>query len=571
MEKLPSMNIELSLIDENDQVIQNMTTDEQGYFDLTSFLPDRDYKIAIDDSIRDQLGDADIFLTNDLGKNMVFMNDAELGIFGFKVLSGERIDELNQLEQKASDGDVVDKPTIITGKVDTRGSLNKKVTLNLVDASSNVIDQIETDENGFFSFNTGATERSYFLSVDEDMHGLVDVYEIYLTNDNPTADIVVNKTDKHLFEFRTLEDASNRALDRLKEEDRGMTSTIIDKYSSPAAQNVTSLRGFIRAGTLPIINSTISLVDEDDHELSRTVTDDLGQFSFDDKLDEGDYKLLLNDPQTDELKSSQIYLAKNPQDVVFYLNDNRAGVFAFKKLAKQDPLTLHSLSNETEKGKVVNKTVTTIKGRFEYSQLPKKGVKLKLMDAEENIVQITDVQPNGDFEFQEFTVNENYFIAVDSSEGLSDIYQIYLSGEQRNVLVNSTDRFVFAFSMLPSMDLKLSSSYLIDAPLGAWDAMQPRFDFDHNPDGAFRSYFEVSMSDPSIDQELNLIHDSAVKGNQVTIRVSNEYLAGSEVQLKRLTNAEVEQLIQSIVDLGVEKERISFQRNGSDQALIYIR
>jgi len=108
-------------------------------------------------------------------------------------------------------------------------------------------------------------------------------------------------------------------------------------------------------------------------------------------------------------------------------------------------MRLDSLKSETESGYVVSDAPAKLRGKFEYKKLPKSGVRLKLMDEQENIIQITEVDENGNFEFEKYTVNENYFISVEDGEGLSDIYEIYLSGQQKNVLVNRTNKYVFAF------------------------------------------------------------------------------------------------------------------------------
>lgn len=572
MEKLPAMNVELSLLDENDRVVQNVKTNDQGYFDLQSFLPDRDYRIAIKDSIRQGLVDADIYLTNTLGDGMVFMNEGELGMFGFKVLSGERIDQVEELEQKANKGKIVDKPTQITGKVAAFGTINEKVKLNVIDQNSNVIEQIETDEDGYFSFSTNAKEKRYFLSVDEKTHGLVDVYEIFLTNDNPNEDIIVSKTDKHLFEFITLRDASTAGLKKLKEVDRGISPVILSKYAYEYSKDDKAITGFLKMGKLPLINTTITLVDEMDNEISRSITDGAGRFVFDTALDTGNYKLLLDDQQKEVLDEREIFLARNPQDVVFYLNDDRAGMFAFKKLSKNEPYSLYSLTQETEKGKVVNNQVSTLKGKFQYSTLPKEGVRLKLMDESEAVVQITEIDENGNFEFKNFSTNKNYFIAVEANSGLSDIYEIYLSGQQKNVLVNNTNRFVFAFSVLPSMDVVLSESYENDSPLGEADKLKPRFAFDMEDDTPYKSYYELDLYTLKREQYKSLtpVVNSSKEGFQVTVRLSKENRENDSLDLEPIPTEDIESVIKAFVAKGIDPNKISYQRNGSDQALIYL-
>ena len=41
---------------------------------------------------------------NDLGEKMVFMNEEELGMFGFKVISGNTIEGIGEFEEMARPG-----------------------------------------------------------------------------------------------------------------------------------------------------------------------------------------------------------------------------------------------------------------------------------------------------------------------------------------------------------------------------------------------------------------------------------------------------------------------------------
>lgn len=571
MEKLPAMNIKLNLLDENDRVIQSVTTNSEGFFNLQSFLPDRDYKIAIDEDIRQELKSADIFLTNDLGDNMVFMNEKELGIFGFKVLSGQQVKEVSELEKLANKGAIVDKPTTISGKVATYGTLSKNVTLNVVDEKNKVVQSITTDDQGFFSFNTNATEKSYFLSVEGDMNGLVDVYEIYLTNDNDNEDIVVTKTDKHLFEFRALNKGVNYAIKELKVQDAAMPDHLLAKYGFTSVDR-TDISGYLKLDKLPIIGSQIYLMDENDKVLSTAVTNDEGEFVFSDLLKEGSYSLQLKSDQEQELDKREIFLARNPDEVLFYLNDDRAGVFAFKKLSKSQPITLYSLRTEVEQGAVVWEKNSALKGKFEYNKLPKSGVKIELLDEAENVIQITNVDENGEFEFKNYQVNKNYFISVSGDEGLSDIYEVYLSGQQKNVLVNNTNKFVFAFKVLPTQDILLSDAFERDESDAA--LLTDRHSHVQNglkmEDG--RRYFEFDLNDFKSNDlsPLTIVAADAALGKKVIVRLSKEKSIARAIELETIAASDYEPIIQELVKLGVSKDRITARGNGSDQVIMVI-
>ena len=572
LKQLPVMNIKLNLMDENDQVVQSIVTNEDGYFNLQAFLPDKDYRIAIDEELKSELDEAEIFLTNDLGERMVFMNEDELGIFGFKVLSGERFEAVDDFELEAKRGKVVDKPTKITGKVNTYGTLTEKVPLKIMDENNQVVKSIETDEEGYFSFSTDASEKRYFLSIDEQMVGLVDVYEVFLTNENPEEDIVVSKTDKHLFEFSSLINRGNSGLKLLDERDYGMPQHFFETLGMMPKLNDGDLVGFLRLDSLPIIAATINLLDEEDKVLGTASTDSLGRFTFDMKLIEGDYQLQLTEGQDELLEGSEVFLAKNPDDVLFYLNDERSGVFAFKKLARNSPISLNSLKEETMRGEVVNAEMTTLKGKFTYKSLPKSGVTLYLMDDNENVVQSTVVNKKGEFQFDRYTTDRNYFISVED-EGLSDIYEVYLTGEQKNVLVNRMDKYVFAFRVLPSKDVVLTQAFETDHEMRL-PRIPKHMVMGEGIGDQKRSYHEFDLDFLKRSDYLSLhrIVKDYNEDFQVVLRLYlDQSGASSGKELRSIQMQDVQPVIDRLVEFGVQRSEIEVRTSVSDQALLILK
>ncbi len=567
--ELKPMKVKLNLMDANDQIIQSITTNEDGYFNLQSFLPNRDYKLAIADELKDELGDAEIFLANDLGDRMVFMNEEELGMFAFKVISGSTMDGVDEFEDMARAGKVVDEPTTITGKVTSFGTIPEKLTLNIIDEQNNVVKSVKTDDEGFFSFSTDAMQKRYFLSIDKNLAGLVDVYEVFLTNDNPEEDIVVTKTDKHLFEFSSLVNAGNSPIKLIDEPDYGMPGYIYESFGlMPSGRN--ELAGYLRKGALPLIDAEIELLDENEEVLGKVRTNDSGAFTFDTPMNEGEYQLRLTPEQTEELKGSEIFLAKNPDDVVFYLNDDRSGVFAFKKLARKQAMTLYSFEEQAESGVLVNEG-TTLKGKFNYDKLPKKGVTLTLLDEDENIVQTTQVSKDGSFEFSKFTSEKNYFISADA-EGLSDIYEIYLSGENKNVLVNRTNRFVFAFKVLPTQDVLLTEAFEKDDGMPSdVDAELDGVRMNKSVDRSFHE-FDLDLLKAVDFEPLDQVVEEAKKDYNIVIRVYVETPGGGseDVQLRTLSEEDVEPLIEHLEGHNISRKNMKVRASNSDQVIIQI-
>jgi flagellar hook assembly protein FlgD len=579
LEKLPAIRIKLNLMDENNDVVQSVMTSEDGFFNIQAFLPDRNYKIAIDDSIKTDLSKADIFLTNQMGDQMVFMNEKELGMFGFKVLSGSKVEAVEEFESLASKGAIVDKSTQISGRVASFGTLNEKVQLKVLDDNNNVVETIETDEEGYFSFDTKAREKSYFLSVDADGTGLVDVYEIYLTNNSEEDDIVVTKTGQQLFGFRLLNDGRSLGMQTLPELDSEMPEVIYKSFGLKPAGFSDQLVGFLQMSKLPIIDAEIMLLDENDVVLETTKTDLEGKFAFANILENGKYSLKLAPEQQKNLDRSEIFLAKNISDVVYYLNDKNAGVFAFQKLAKPESKSISEFQSEVETGKVVSQK-TSLQGKFQYAKLPKVPVKLKLMDDRENVVQVVEVDVNGEFRFENYTLNRNYFIAVEGGEGLSDIYEIYISGEHKNVLVNRTNKSVYSFKVLPSLGVMLTQSFQDDGSLEVGNksenVIRP-IEYDglisETYLGKKQAYYEfdIEILDQTDYVSMQRIASKANSGYGVIVRFSKEAKTqGGKVELLPLDLDEANGAVKALLNFGVSESAIKVRSNGSDQLIMRV-
>ena len=323
---------------------------------------------------------------------------------------------------------------------------------------------------------------------------------------------------------------------------------------------------------MPLIDAEIELLDENESVVGKVKTGQDGYFQFDTPFDEGEYELRLTKEQQDMLASSEIYLAKNPDDVLFYMNDNRAGVFAFKKLARNKPMTLYSLRMEAEGGALVNEG-TSLKGKFQYNKLPKNGVMLTLLDEEENVVQQIEVQKDGSFEFDRFTTDKNYFISADG-EGLSDIYEIYISGQNKNVLVNRTNKFVFSFKVLPSQDVVLTEAFekddgMLQGNVVIGDGARTNLSVD-------RAYheFDLDMLKALDFEPLDQVVAEARKDYQIVIRVYVEVEDApkdTDVALRTLSEKDIEPMLMHLEAHSIDRKNIEVRLSNSDQAIIVIQ
>jgi len=64
--------------------------------------------------------------------------------------------------------------------------------------------------------------------------------------------------------------------------------------------------------------------------------------------------------------------------------------------------------------------------------------------------------------------------------------------------------------------------------------------------------------------------NSSKEGFQVTVRLSKENRENDSLDLEPIPTEDIESVIKAFVAKGIDPNKISYQRNGSDQALIYL-
>jgi len=569
LDKLPAIAVKLNLMDENEQIISSTTTDDNGYFNFDRFLPDKNYTISINNDDVNLLKESDLYLANDVDDMTVFLNNEGPGLFGFKVLSGERYEDLEEFKKDAQEGKVVDKRSSISGIVSTPGVLKDSLVLNLVDQNEAIIQTIKTDKNGHFKFDSFIPEKNYVISVDASSAGLVDVYEIFLANGTASSEIVMNKTDKHLFEFKALPTARSKELEldeieRLLREDSGL----VDKLFPEKTKGKNIVGGILKYDKLPAINVKLKLMDENDNLITSATTDENGYFNFQEFMANQDYQIKVDEEDSELLKKSVLFLTDDVDDMKLYINSKKAGLFAFKALSGERYENLRSLESEINKGKIVE-PYTSISGTFNYQQLPKANITLRLVDENDKVLQTTKTDQSGFFEFEGFTINKNYVISVDPEEqGLSDIYEIYLSdpvSKDNSVIIDKVGKYVFAFKVLPTDMFKNLLLEVPDAEMGnnaslrTGNASGPNYLTEFNLNDADFSALDIVLENAKKNKEIILVKLSKHEGDDA-----------KKTHIERINPGQAQGAVDYLESKGISSDRILLKSFGNERIILQI-
>ena len=191
-------------------------------------------------------------------------------------------------------------------------------------------------------------------------------------------------------------------------------------------------------------------------------------------------------------------------------------------------------------------------------------------DSDENIIQKTLVEKDGSFEFKDYIPEKSYFISA-QSEGLSDIYEIYISGQQKNVLVNRTDKTVFSFKILPTQDVVLNESRVQETQLVS---NRPQFLIDNVDIGLDLQDiydFDIKLIEKRNFTSLNKALENGLLGKRVIIRAFDAVDSeSSEIQLTTLSSKDIQPIMTYLVEQGISKTSIRTVKSTSDQVLIII-
>ena len=205
--KLLAAGTKISLLDENDKVIESTKSDKKGFFKFSNLKPDEYYLIRLDEVSDDFIENAKVFVVNAKGEKVMLAVKKEKNRRLFKALPADDIDKLPLLDEH-----------------DTENLANNNTTNNTTTNNNN--ENTETNFNGpvlatyqeYFNYNVKAINTS-----DAKFTSLLDK----ALNKSKTGKVIVEieasaskvptrtfKTNKNLAENRA-EEAKKAVLDAL--------------------------------------------------------------------------------------------------------------------------------------------------------------------------------------------------------------------------------------------------------------------------------------------------------------------------------------------------------------------
>ncbi len=169
-EKLPAGGTSVSLLDEDDNVLQTTKTDSSGKFQFDKLGIDKNYFLKIDEEDDSFLNDAKMYITNKKGEKVMLAANLGKGKHSFQSLPADILEGLPLLEEEDESLFTVSVFGQLYNKLP--GDYSGGMEVWVVDDEGNIIGKTKADKNGKFVFDKLSPDEQYLFMLAEDDEGL---------------------------------------------------------------------------------------------------------------------------------------------------------------------------------------------------------------------------------------------------------------------------------------------------------------------------------------------------------------------------------------------------------------
>lgn len=310
-----AQNVKIFLLTDRGTILQTTSTDGTGFFTFENLLADQNYMIKVDEEDPSLVNQKKFYLADSKNKIIRTIVKGKDGVFIFENLPTD-LSKLSPLNED----DVTLKNFSIAGNLyagEQRKALeNAKV--NLMNQKGETVQSTTTNAFGSFVFMNISPDDNFTLTLDNSDPELANK-KIYFTNKSG-KEIAVGKDGK--FRFEILATDSN-TLSMLKVED---------------AQLIVDMKGILYAdkeGKKRLINSNISLVDENGKVVGDSKTDAFGNFKFINLAADKNYLVRLREDDP-SFANVDVYLANAVGKVVAILKSANGKFFRYSILPMEE-------------------------------------------------------------------------------------------------------------------------------------------------------------------------------------------------------------------------------------------
>ncbi len=380
----------LQLLDENNNVIANVLTDNEGKFEFKKLSADKNYYIRLLEEDNTRLNaESEILLTNKNDEVILAIHPNKKGYFAFKALAREKSNHLMLLPLEDEKLDL----STVFGRVYNKlpGDLPPGLKVFLLDDEGNRIDSSLIDAFGNFSFKKLDQDKNYQLQIlDQDPNIQL------VMMDEEGNEKLLQRNAQNTFTFQLLSKDKTQIDLKLSDE----TSSI---YISLESSNHTKV-------------VKLALFDRDNHFIQHIQSVSDNKFLVSNIKPYQEYKVVI-DSTTEGLKNTSLFILNSTGQKVSQLLKRGKNEFHFYTLHQNDYELLPPLGDEN-----------TLHGKafYKVSGDLTPGTSVYLTDEFGNVIEQTKIDEFGNFSFKKLPKDKSYLIKIESDN--SDI-QMFLIDE----------------------------------------------------------------------------------------------------------------------------------------------
>jgi outer membrane protein OmpA-like peptidoglycan-associated protein len=488
-QNLPMEGVELFLVDENDNIIETVTTDENGEFKFSKLEADRGFQIKLSDEMDAQLGDhiAVLFMDNK-GNELNILNATSTGGFEYKPLRSELSQKMYLLEEE--DASNLSRNYVFSiGLFEYQNLPKEDIILQLLDSDDNVIETVVTDINGQFVFSMIRPDMQYKVQIGDENNLAIEETEMYFVSKDGNVTTAYNETGTPDYTFNRLNPDYFFSIQQMNE----------GKTELQTTESFKDISGQFKYQNLPKEGVKLYLLDEYNKVIEVVYTDTDGHFIFSKLAKDASYFVKLAEDDVSLLDEANFVIMNEKNEELEQERVAETG-FNFNTL----PLKFNVLAGmEEEDANHLNVLRHLTSGFFDYRNLPSERTILQLLDEYDNLIETVTTGKDGQFYFSKMEPGKAYKIRVPDID-VNDIKQgqLYFINKKGSIVTTSSEdgANVFTFD-------GLSDDY--------FDSLKPEDEVDSsfNLERTFANLFgqAICSGNPAVGQWLVISNENEVE------------------------------------------------------------
>ncbi|CAG5080928.1 OmpA family protein [Parvicella tangerina] len=530
--------LEVMLLDEDGNLVATTRTNEDGSFNFKNLKSDQRYTVKLGKD------GEDVELTLFGQESDAFLVANKDGEFVYRKLSDDNVGTLSLMDEESIDP-VTREGTLSGQFVYTKlGDDAGGMEVLLLDEDGNIVQRTTTDENGNFIFKKLPSDQNYTIKTMEYSEDL----ELYIYNNSDQVTATLASDADGQFVYRKLDPDYASDLDNLKVDDEelkfeGMTHMISGEFK-------------YRNLETPMKVVEYEIYDEDMTLLKKGETNE-GSFFRHFSMPEVDKLVFKIDGDKYKEDVDLLILDRN-KEIVIQLDKNEEGYFIYQKLKGDgDELMteeelLATLKNEQGvAGQFLYKKLKTDNSFLEYEIYDEDGNLVKRGKTDRfGFFSEPDLDKNGKFKFKLLNGNENVKLRMYSDE----------DGEL--VVLDRGDDDFFAFGKLDD------GSTALNIENESENEMLVRYNQGKLINNLFYAHNIYKLSGANkkkMDEIVTFLNNNKEAKIIVSAHAS---LIGSDEYNEKLSERRMQEVVNYLLDAGVEESRFKGQYFGEDNPLV---